>query len=440
VDILIKYFILFLALSFNISFGQIGSNLFPKLIESKSDSLASGFDLYGIYKNNAINHYDNYKNKFHYIISPYLYYKFNSQVSFKLRATIENIRESYTDENKTYWSDEFSNHRGGIEIGIIEFSNSWLNVRFGRDYFIPGIHLYENLLFSKYNYPYDQLKIAFKNEYFELSTFYLSLNSFSKNNILFQRHLNGHRLSFDMKFGYIALTEIIIYGGEQRQIELALFNPLLLYYPFQKNKRHFESNSLMSLEFFLIYYDYFIFGEFLLDDFQIDKKAPGDLEPSEYGINLTIGKNNILTDCNLKMNYTKVANRTFNAPIKDYEKFIYKNYPIGHFLGNNFWEIKSTFEYKPKDNLKGEITFYYHEYGEESLYSDFNNDYLNYTIQQGYEENFPFGIIKKQFGLNTSIEYSFSKSIVFRNNFSYWFSKGNLDKRLNYSFGFFYHY
>lgn len=436
---MIKYFLI-LALSFEISFGQIGSNLFPYSTKSNSDSLYSGIDLYGSFKNNAINHYDNYKNKFHYIVSPYLHYMVNSQVSFKLRATIENIRKSYVDENKTYWSDEFSKHRGGIEIGTIEYTNEWFNLKFGRDYFVPGVHLYENLLFSRYNYSYDQLKIAFRSKYFELSTFYLNLNSYSENNILFQRHLNGHRLSFNIKYGYIAINDIMLYGGQDRQIELALFNPLLLYYPYQKNKRHFESNSLMSLELYLKYKNYFFFGEFLIDDFQVDKKVPGDLEPAEYGINITIGKKDVFRDFNWKMNYTKVSNRTFNAPEKDYEKYIYKNYPIGHFLGNNFWEIKSTLDYNPKDKLNAKLTFYYYEHGEDALYSDFNKDYLNYAIEEGYNENFPFGNINTQFGFYSTIYYNLSENIILRNNLSYWIKKGILNNNFNYSFGIAYRY
>ena len=64
----------------------------------------------------------------------------------------------------------------------------------------------------------------------------------------------------------------------------------------------------MCNEFYLNYFDYFIFGEFVLDDFQADKKVPGDLEPAEYGINMTVGKNNIFNNYDWKLNFTKVSN------------------------------------------------------------------------------------------------------------------------------------
>ena len=70
---------------------------------------------------------------------------------------------------------------------------------------MPGIYFYENLLFSRYNYPYDQIAIEFKNKYFTLSTYYLSPNTVSGDDTVFQRHINGHRLTINLGDGYIAL-------------------------------------------------------------------------------------------------------------------------------------------------------------------------------------------------------------------------------------------
>ena len=73
----------------------------------------------------------------------------------------------------------------------------------------------------------------------------------------------------------------------------------------------------------------------------------------------------------------------------NYEKFINKNFPISHILGNNFWTYSFNYGTKIKDfHLFFVINFL--EKGEDALYSDFNTDYLNYSIDQGYEEDFPF--------------------------------------------------
>ncbi|HEM49323.1 MAG TPA: hypothetical protein ENO27_03835, partial [Caldithrix sp.] len=353
------------------------------ILSDPDNKILYGLDIFGAFKNSAVSPYQVYNDRFHYLVSPFGHYKFNDQVTLDVRGNIENKKDDLVYAERAYWSDELAGHYGGFEIAKITYNSDHFFVKYGRDYFLQGKYFYENLLFSKYNYPYDQLVYGLKNDYFELSSYYLSLNSLRENNDINIRHLNGHRLSVNLQIGYLAFNEVILYGGENRQINLALFNPLLIYYSYQKNARNFESNSLVSAELYLYYRDYFFFGEFLLDDFQIDKDVPDDLEPTEWGMNVTIGKNKLIENLNWKLNYTRVANRTYNAPIKDYEKFVYKNYPIGHFFGNNFWEIKSSLTYIPSEKLWMELTLSHLEYGDEALYSPFNKDYLNYTVEEG---------------------------------------------------------
>jgi hypothetical protein len=51
----------------------------------------------------------------------------------------------------------------------------------------------------------------------------------------------------------------------------------------------------MSLELYLNYKDYFFFSEFLLDDYQADNADSSDLEPPEWGMNITLGIQYIIT-------------------------------------------------------------------------------------------------------------------------------------------------
>lgn len=441
--------ILFAQISSNPSFETIFvKNQFPESykynIEDNlfltSDSSKLGIDLGIVYQNAALTHYQVYNDNLHYLVSPYYHLKLNNKITFDVRVNIENIKDDLIYPERTYWSDEFRDHRGGFEIAKITYEDKNLYIKFGRDYFMPGIYLYENLLFSKYNYPYDQFKAGFKNKYFELSSYYLNLNSLSDGKMLYQRHLNGHRLSINLNWGYIAFNDIMLYGGQNRQIELALFNPLLLCYPYQKNKKHFESNSLMSLELYLNYNDYFFFSEFLLDDYQADNADSSDLEPTEWGMNVTFGIQNIINDLDWKINYTSAANRTFNAPDKDYEKYIYKNYPIGHFLGNNFWEIKTTLTYAYKNNLITDFSFFYNESGDEALYAPFNKDYMNYSVEEGYTESFPFGKLIKQSGFKITSFYSLTKNILLTGNLSYLLNNCRLKNNFNFSLGTACHY
>ena len=196
-----------------------------------------------------------------------------------------------------------------------------------------------------------------------------SLNLYSNEN----RHLNGHRLKYNLKTGYIAFTELILYGGQNRNLDIALLNPLLPYYIYHRNNKGFTSNSILSLEIYKEFNTYSFFVEMILDDFQVEKKSSRDLEPSEYAILLELKKT--YDKSFVRYNILKVANRTFNAPNFNYEKYINKNQPMGHPLGNNFWSTNLEFCF---NNSKSYFSFIYTyvNKGEEALFSSFNEDFF----------------------------------------------------------------
>ena len=128
-------------------------------------------------------------------------------------------------------------------------------------------------------------------------------------------------------------------------MNFSLINPLNLYYVYHRNHSNFKSNSIISSEILYTNNSYDIFVEFVLDDFQIEKKRPSDLEPSEYGILIAL-KKKFQNHSKIGFSFLKISNRTFNAPLFNYEKFINKNFPISHILGNNFWTY--SFNYGTK--------------------------------------------------------------------------------------------
>ena len=403
------------------------------------DSFGIGLDLNAAYQTGAMSLYSNYEDNISFLLAPYLHYNLLPALSFDIRVNIENIRDQYVYPKRPYYSDNFRNFRGGFEIAKISYENKYITVKFGRDFFLPGYYFYERLFFSSRNYPYDQIYLAFHNRYFEISTFYLSMNPLAYDGRTYQRHFNGHRLSVNLKNGYVAFTDLMLYGGVNQTIDPLLFNPLMLLYPYRKNKKHMDGNNIMMLECYYNYRGYYLFGEFLLDDFQVDNETPEDLEPPEWGLNITLGKDRIFRTMHWKLNYTHVANRTFNAPNYDYEKYIYKNYPMGHWLGNNFWEIKTSLTYKGMPGLIADLTLSHTEFGEEALFAPFNKDYLNYTPEEGYDEDFPFGDITIQSGAELKVYYNFSAALLINGGLSYWLNNGRLQNDFNFIFGAAYH-
>ena len=404
-----------------------------------ADSFKIGLHLNGNYQNGALSPYGNYEDNLFYLVSPYLHYAFSSRLTFDLRVNIENIRDRYVYPERVYWSDTFRGHRGGFEIAKMEYRTKHISVKFGRDYFMPGPRFYESLLFSRHSYPYDGFYLAFHNSRVEISTFYLSLNPMTTEGRLNQRHLNGHRISVNLKNGYIALIDVMLYGGVNQPIDWMAFNPLLLLYPYRKNKKHLDGNNTMMLEAYYTWQNWYAFAQFLLDDYQADRKTPEDLEPPEWGMNVTFGKENLFCDLHWKINYTHVANRTFNAPDKAFEKYIYKNYPIGHWLGNNFWELKTSFTYKGLSGFIADLTLSHTELGEEALYAPFNKDYLDHTVEEGYNEDFPFGPIRLQTGAQLKLYYNVMPNLFLESALSWWLQNDLLKNAFGLRIGAAYH-
>ena len=67
--------------------------------------------------------------------------------------------------------------------------------------------------------------------------------------IIYQRHINGRRINLNFDTGYLSLSEVSIYGGENKSIELPLINPFNISYIYQMNNS-FNLNSIVSLEYF----------------------------------------------------------------------------------------------------------------------------------------------------------------------------------------------
>ncbi len=397
---------------FNYSFSEFQNNNFKHGILFKYTYMSSLIDYsqYFYDKNNI-----------------YFLYSYNTQInenwnsSFSLYA--ENSKKKAREDYFEYWNDNYGGGSADVEKAYITYNDDVFFIKLGRDYFHPGHYSFNRILFSSRGSSFDQLLFGFKKKNISISSFYLSLSPhpipLGPTSIDTTRHLNGHRLNYKFKNGYMAINELILYGGSYKSINLALLNPLLPYYVYHKNHRRFPSNSILSFEYYYRNNTLSLFFEFVLDDLQIDNKEPSDLEPNEYGFILELEKK--LNDKYVyTINYLMVSNRTFNAPRFAYEKYVHKNLPMGHFLGNNFWNINLGIKTSHKRGFGG-IQFSYLLKGDEALYSEFNEDFLDYTIEDGYNEAFPFGDNRLMKGFIIDINYELLYNFEINSSISYWF-------------------
>ena len=83
-----------------------------------------------------------------------------------------------------------------------------------------------------------------------------------------------------------------------------------------------------------------------------------------------------------------------------------------------------------------EIRYQYLKKGEEALYSEFNTDYLNYDISEGYNEAFPFGEINEMSGILFSYYWVNHENLHINSNISYWINSYLGSEGINYSLSF----
>jgi len=357
---------------------NMGDKLTEELFVDSSNFLKFGLQADAFYQNNAISLEWNYNDKLNYTVVPYIYGRGTKNLTFYVSFMAQNAKTEIVDSRKSYLGESQVGHWGDFEIAKIDYMTKHFHIKFGRDYFMPGMYFHESMLFSQYQYPYDQLQLSYRNKWMEVSSYYLRLNDMHDAGERYLRHLNGHRVSINLfDKGYIALNEYILYQGVQRPINPALFNPLLIYYLYQRNENIGGTNSMMSIDFFYTYKKLFFHGEIIMDDFMTEKDTYSDLEPNKFGFNFTFGIRNIIKDLNWNINYTAIRNRVYATynPIGNIEYLVHENLPIGHYMGSNLWEIKSSLSYL-STKYQGEFKFIYRLSGDDVVYSSYNTDHF----------------------------------------------------------------
>ena len=374
---------------------------------------------------------------------PHVYGRGSENLTFYLSFMVQNAKTNIIDSRKAYLGESQLGHWWDFEIAKIVYETEHFYFKFGRDYFMPGMYFQESILFSKYQYPYDQIHLEYKSKLLSLSSYYLRLNDMLYESGRYIRHLNGHRLAINLfNKGYIAFNEYILSQGIQQAINPALFNPLLVYYIYQRNENHAGTNSLMSLDFFYQYKKMFFHGEFLMDDFMTEKEVYSDLEPNKLGYNFTFGIKDIVTDLSWNINYTFVRNRVYATGNGNFvEYLVNENLPIGYFFGSNLWDIESSLTYTGS-RYKAELDFVYQVSGDDVVYSEYNKDHYQGhqafdPLEPGAEwiEAIPYvsdGSAPNIFwGFKTKHFYQISRNFGCNLKASYWIKKGILSGNFN---------
>ncbi len=160
-----------------------------------------------------------------------------------------------------------------------------------------------------------------------------------------RRYLSAHRIEVRPKRGLdIGLSEVVVYGGERRHLELYYLNPLTIYYAEQFNRRR-DDNILLGGDFSWYLPWGRIYGELLVDDFQYDFYS----EPHELGV---CGGVDLATSSGLRINleYTRVNNWVYGQR-EPWNRYTYQGRLIGWQMGPDADQFSSEVFYPMKEFL-----------------------------------------------------------------------------------------
>lgn len=274
--------------------------------------------------------------------------------------------------------------------------------KFGRDFIWWGRGQDATLLISDYSRPVDHFlaQLEFARARFTYIAAKLDRTPLADSSVALygadhaERYLTAGRAEIELRQNRfrLGITQMVVSGGPGRAFDWNYLNPFLIYHGEQLNDKQggnvfgavdFVARPQPGLE---------LYGQLLIDDVQVEKRGRGDLEPNEIGY--LLGVEQAVQAATVGLEYTRVANRTYNT-VREWEKFLHRNRPLAHFLGNDFdrWLLHAN------AYLGKQVQLYFTtellRRGEGRIDSTFDRPWENATLAAGYRENFPSGVVER---------------------------------------------
>jgi len=348
----------------------------------------------------------NRKSIFYESFLPYLQADIGDKFSLICRY---NIDESLAKDS-AYTGKVWRGFAGDAVQSYLSFKLPYFNLFLGRENLSWGqSHLFP-LILSSSSPPMDMLKLEGGWGFLKVTSFFAQLDPVeitdSTGISKFRRYLSAHRFSFNVKeLLQVGFSETVIYGGKNRQFELYYLNPLLWFHGAQLNEGE-DDNTFIGFDFnFTPLRKLLFYGEFLIDDFQIEKKIASDKEPNElgYSIGLKAGDLLGLNGSEFNFEYLRVNNWTYNQKYP-WNRYLFKNKTIGNPLGPDVDKFFFSLSGYLRKNLEAKINYELIRKGEGKVTSSWDEPWL---YVEDYQEKFPSGIVERTDNFQLSLNYHY---------------------------------
>ena len=170
--------------------------------------------------------------------------KFDLGIQFGRRFVVKDrvVIDTKAEKERSYQTREWKKNLGGtFDIAYTNIDAGYFTLLLGRDHIRWGPSSRDVLLLSDQIPPFDMIKAEGKLGSFKLVWFATVLDQIyippfwqglnSEDGFWAKRYLSGHRLNLKSKAGIeMGLSEMVLYGGENRNFEPYYLIPILPYY------------------------------------------------------------------------------------------------------------------------------------------------------------------------------------------------------------------
>ena len=216
------------------------------------------------------------------------------------------------------------------------------------------------------------------------------------------RYIAAHR--FDWHFSdrlRAGLFETVVFGGPGRQIDLFYLNPLIFFHGSQLNEK-LNDNTIVGFDFDIQPLSGLTaWGQLAIDDIQLDKKSRGDQEPDQYAIMLGGYLADLWTNTDLRFEYQRVTNWTFNQ-MHARNRYLNDGHPIGSVAGNDYDLAEIGLVYWWRELLQSSIALSYGRKGEGRIDAPWTQPWVE--SESDYAEPFPTGVVEKTATVSLSLK------------------------------------
>ncbi len=309
-------------------------------------------------------------------------------------------------------------YSGETDLSGISYENEWMIIQFGRGRQSWGTGNDIQLVLSEQSNAYDygmldldfnNLKVRYFHGYLESDSLYIN------------RYITGRGLEWKNQNNLlIALSEIVIYAGENRPIDFSYFNPMSTHLEVELNERQNNTGTDSGNGVWQLSFDYLfmgnirISGNYLFDEFVIDQEQKDEGKTAAKAYSFKFVHTPYIKNDSFFSYYASIISVGTNTFRHEYgnNNFVQRNDPLGWEIGNDSREIKIGLNWLYLNKIITKLCIGNRLIGEKNFINNLYQPYTDY-----FNEPFPSGNIEDVFFGSTSLQWWYKDNIAIISNF-----------------------